>query len=250
MHLRTDEEVLKECDGLGEAAVEAGLKTGHFSDNSGPAHEWLIQRRLKSESRRIQQEIGYTRNAVYASWFLVVITFGGVWLQNKDARDQHELAKTQLELQRKDNQAQRDDARALLAVQISVELDRQFDSPDMRQTRRRLSTQLLNNKIVSENRVQDFFDKIGIYKHQGRIDKKTVYSSYSYWVKRYWLALQRSIEERRQLENDPDYYSDFEDLYKEMLATDVEGTKKSADLAVPSQREIRRFLMEEATLPP
>jgi hypothetical protein len=43
-------------------------------------------------------------------------------------------------------------------VQISIEHDKQFDSPEMRHARRNLASQLLNKKEVIESRVNDFFD--------------------------------------------------------------------------------------------
>jgi hypothetical protein len=75
MQLRTEEEILKECDKLDEPAVEARLKTGYFSDNPTPAYEWLIRRRTDSEHRRRQQEIRDIQLTAYASWALVLITF-------------------------------------------------------------------------------------------------------------------------------------------------------------------------------
>lgn len=143
---------------------------------------------------------------------------------------------------------QRDDAQSLLDVQISIELDKQFDSPEMRHARRSLASQLLNKKEVTESRVNDFFDKLGMYTHLKRINKDIAYQSYSYWVERYWPAIKASIEEFRKLENDPGYYQDYEELYGEMLTGDAKELGKSVDQVAPSKSEIHRFLVEEATL--
>jgi hypothetical protein len=260
MRIRTDEEVLKECDKLDEPAVEARLKTGYFADNPTPAYEWLIQRRTDSEHRRRQQEIKNIQLTAYASWALAIvtlvlvgITFLGIWWQKVENREQREHAKEQLgqqlEQQRKDSQAQRDDAKALLSVQISVEMDKQFDSPEMRNARRRLAAELLSNKEVTETRLLDFFDKVAMYTHQDLIDQHIVYSSYSYWLERYWPAIKTSIKEFRKLENDSGFYQDTEELYGEMLADDAKELGKSVDQVAPSKSQIHRFLVEEATLP-
>jgi len=57
--------------------------------------------------------------------------------------------------------AQRDDAHQLLQAQIASELDREFDSKEMRRARRVLASELLTKSAnASDYRVFDFFDKI------------------------------------------------------------------------------------------
>ena len=182
--------------------------------------------------------------AHFVSFVLVVITFLGILWQREDNSELRKLGKEQLEQQKKDSQAQRDDAKILLEAQISVEFDKQFDSLEMRQARRRIATQLMNNKIATEARVPLFLDKLGLYAHQGRIDRATVYHSYVYWVERYWPAIKPSVEEFRKKQNDKSFWVEFEKLYGDMLADDAKY-----GLPQPSEMEIQRFLKEEATLP-
>lgn len=177
----------------------------------------------------------------------MALTFVGVFFQVAENREQRKQMIEQIEQQRNDSDAQRNDARNLLAVQISVELDKQFDSLEMRQARRRIATQLLQHKEVTETRLLDFLDKVGMYSHQGRIDQDTIYSSYSYWVERYWPALRDVyIKEFRKDQNDREYYKDFEELYEKMVASNVKDSGKAVKLG---KSEIDRFLKEEATLP-
>lgn len=219
MLLRTDEEVLQECEKLGDAGVEARLAEGYFSDNPAPAREWLNQRRMQREMRN-------TRNALYASWVLVAITFLGIWFQKQDAREQ------------------REEAKALLEVQISSELENKFDSDGMRKARSRLASQLVKKKEITEFRVIDFFDSVAMYTHRHRLDREITYQHYSYWIKRYWPAIRPHIEAFRKEQKDPAYYDDLEELYRDMLAED-----KKDGIAAPDDQEIQRFLQEEATLP-
>lgn len=236
------DETFQICDAIGEAAVEARLKTGGFA-NETAAHEWLLQRQKETDDKRIRREMKNTQWALVASWVLVGISLLTAIWQKDESRKQREVMQAQLEQQKKDSQAQREDSKALLAVQMSVEMDKQFDSPEMRSARKRLATQLLNKKRVREDRLLDFFETLAMYTSQGRIDKDTVYQSYSYWVERYFPALQSEIKKTRQQERDSTFYEGFEDLYKDMMAND-----KKDGLPVPDQKEVQRFLKEEAEL--
>ena len=225
MIIPSDEETFKQCDELGEAAVEAGLKTECFV-NSTAAYRWLIQHQRKAEQQRMQQEMRNTRRALYASWIMVAITFLGIWWQKQDAHEQ------------------REEAKALLEVQISSELENKFDSDGMRKARSLLASQLLKKNAITEFRVIDFFDSVAMYTHRHRIDREITYQNYSYWIKRYWPALKPHIEVFRKEQKDPAYYDDFESLYQDILEED-----KKDGIVMPDEKEIQRFLQEESTLP-
>jgi len=230
-------EVIKECKKLGYTAVLARLNSEYFGGWNQVANEWVLQYGEVEEEKRHLQILHSAQWTAYASWALALVTLvlagGTIWIGHMQLQDARETREQQSK-----------DAKALLEVQISVELDKQFDSPEMRKARIRLSKQLLKNGEVTETRVQDFFDKIGMYERQGRIDQDTVYASFSYWIERYWPELETSIGEIRKLENDPGYYGEFEGLYKKILAVDAKD-----GLAAPSKKERKRFLSEEATLP-
>lgn len=148
---RTDQQIEQACGEMGEAAVEAGIESGLFDDNKAAALKWLITQRQVSANQRIEQEMRHTRLALYSSWALVVLTFCGLAVQTWYASAQRDQVEQQMKQQRKDSESQRDEAKALLAVQIAVELDKQFDSPEMRHARRRLAGQLLGDKEVTES---------------------------------------------------------------------------------------------------
>src|SRR5215471_10716375 len=91
---------------------------------------------------------------VLASWVAIGITWYGVY-------------------------AQRQNARKLLQTQIAVELDKQFDSAEMRRERRSLAAQLLaKNGEVSDYRVSHFLEKIAAHSAEARIDDETVYDGF------------------------------------------------------------------------
>jgi hypothetical protein len=239
----SDEETFQECDAIGEAAVEARLKTKSFS-NATAAHEWLLRRQRETDNKRSRLEMRNTRMALMASWIAVAISLTAVFSQIYIAQKQREMMREQLEQQRNDSRAQLDNAKTLLSAQISVEMDKQFDSIEMRQARRRLASELLNKKEVTETRLFDFFDKVGMYTHQHLVDHNLIYQSYSYWLERYYPAIKASVDELRAQEHDPGYYQDAEELYNEMLADD-----KKQGVPTPSKDEILRFLKEEVELP-
>lgn len=231
--METNEGWLKGFNDIGEAAVEARIAEGTFVPPVNViAREWLNQRRMQRETIQRETELRYIRRTAHASWALAIITiiiagitFWGIW-------------------------SQKEDARTLLSAQISVEMDKQFDSPEMRRARRSLAAELLlGKKELTETRLLDFFDKVAMYTHQDLIDQDIAYSSYSYWVERYWPAVKSNISEFRKQENESGYYEDFEELNGEMLADDAKDSGKSVDQVTPSKSEIHRFLVEEKTLP-
>jgi hypothetical protein len=148
--------------------------------------------------------------------------------------------------------AQRKDSKALLHAQISAELDKQFDSTEMRKARKVFALELLRQKIrlPREDRVLGFFEKVGIYHRLQRIDDEATFSSFSYYVHRYWAAAKPGIDSFRKQENDPNYYSDFETLYYKMLQYDAKrGHCSVTDITLP-QSKVDEFLKDEAALNP
>jgi hypothetical protein len=158
-----------------------------------------------------------------ASWALAFIALWGTWAQQRDARE-------------------------LLSVKIAIELDREFDSAEMHRARRTLASQLRKKQAVTQTRVLDFFDKVGMYMHQKRVDQETVYSAFSYWVEHYWVASRDYVENFREEMKDEGYYRDFEQLYGEMLNHGAKDRHKSLERIIPSPKQIQDFLEDEANL--
>jgi hypothetical protein len=145
--------------------------------------------------------------------------------------------------------AQREDARELLQTQIAVELDKEFDSAEMRRARRLLASELLAKKgDVSDYRVFDFFDKISDYQDSDRIDDDTLYEGFSYFAVRYWLATRDIVKRFRKEEGDDAYYAGFEDLSDWMLSYEADARHKKVAEITPSASQIESFLRDEAAL--
>jgi hypothetical protein len=66
------------------------------------------------------------------------------------------------------------DLSELLQATISMQLEQQFDSAEMRHARRELARELLKDKTeISETRVLDFFEKVGLYEDLHRVSGST-----------------------------------------------------------------------------
>lgn len=191
------------------------------TDKEVPRRTHRIRKR-SSESRTL---VRWTIAMAIASWVLNGISFWSIL-------------------------AQRNDARELLQSQIGAELDKEFDSAEIRRARRSLASQLLRKKYdVSDYRVLDFLEKVGVYASQHRIDEGTVYESFSYYLERYWLASQGPIKEFRKAEHDDSYYAGLEDLYNSTLSYDAKRHKETQIQVTPSDSEVQSFLEDEAALP-
>ena len=245
----TDKEMLEEFEKLGEHALEAKLKTQSRNlppDYVRKATEWLLERQADSAHQRDQEvrkreekvliSVQTTAKATWvlaiATIVLVLVTIFVVIVASDDARENREQ--------------QSKDQKELLRAQVAIELDKEFDSLEMRQARRRLAKQLLNKTEITEDRVPDFFDKLGFYMHQGRIDEETVYYEFSGMVEMYWPALKQSILDSRHADNASEEDSHFEKLYSEMLARDKAGPDHFTGA---SPQEVKDFLISERDLP-
>jgi len=135
----------------------------------------------------------------------------------------------------------RHDARELLSVRISNELDKQFDSAEFRHSRAQFAAALRDHREPKDYRVLDFLEKAALYVRHGAIDDDTAYSQFSYYVERYWLASRDLIRTYREREKDPGYYDDLEDYYKSL-------TKSGKRSERPDEIQIQAFLREETEL--
>lgn len=185
---------------------------------------FLIKNRsgVQTESNSIIQ---WTIVMAIASWLGVAVAIWSVWQLRIDLRE-------------------------VVNATISVELDKEFDSSEMRQARRALATELLGGKRdLSETNVLDFFEKVAIYQRLNRIDVYTADSSFSYFVERYWIASQGFIENFRKQQNDNAFFEDFERLNTDILGREAKAKHRQISQVTPTQSEVERFLHEEAALP-
>lgn len=169
-----------------------------------------------------------------ATWAAVVVAFlGAVW-------------------QREDARLQREDARSLVQAQFISSLDSEFNSVEMRKARKAFAAELRKNpngrKLTKEDRVLDFFEKVGTYHRLGRIDDETTYSAFSDLIENYWVAAEGRINALRADSKNDGYYGDFEGLNKWALEEDAKAAKRPTAEVRPTPQEVKEFLESEANL--
>lgn len=131
-----------------------------------------------------------------------------------------------------------------IGVQTWLDLEKRFDSTEMKAARRNLAAIMMRYKPhdhdgVSET-VLNFFESVGIAYKTGYLDKELTESSFSFYACR-WLEILKPYieEERKRHNNDTSIYKDFSDFAKAMLKP-----KEIID-----SNELRRFLADEGVYP-
>jgi len=147
------------------------------------------------------------------------------------------------------------DAHTSLGIKLLRDLDKEFDSEEMRQYRMALSNLCIKREegaeipsieIISHFDVLNFFDTLGMFLKRNILDLEFTWARYSYWVIRYWEVLEKDINAYRKLEKDNVYWEDFEYLYKQIVKFDSQRLKiHRGKLA---KDEIRQFLSGESKL--
>lgn len=140
----------------------------------------------------------------------------------------------------------------LLQAQIGAELEKQFDSTEMRRARKAFARELMKdqNKLPREDRVLSFFEKVGIYHRLGRIDDDTTFSAFSDPVELYWAASKGAINAFRSKEKNNEYFGDFEELNDFFIKQEVKDKGRTESEAIPTPEQVKEFLEDEASINP
>jgi|SRR5579871_4635995 len=129
-----------------------------------------------------------------------------------------------------------------IQVNSWIEIEKRFDSPEMKQRRAALAAQLdpyVPGKVDdSKLDVLDLFDDVGALWKQGFIDEKLTRSSFSWYVNDWWAASKDYIADERKADGDSSEYAEFE-----YLATAM----RSADPTITTN-DVRDFLASEKRL--
>jgi len=113
-----------------------------------------------------------------------------------------------------------------LRVSTWLEMEKRFDSPEMKASRARLAAQLQPQHYDADKfdeslqDVWDLFDDMGRLYRQGLIDKGLTKSAFSYYVNTWWAAGKNRIAEDRIHDKDASEYEEFEWLAGEFHPAD------------------------------
>lgn len=199
------------------------------------AYEWLNEKQAGREAERFNEANRWVRWTAIASWVVAGISLIVGSCQVGEA-----------ERARRDALVQSEE---LLRVQVTNEFDNEWDSIEMRQARRRIAVQLLKGAEITELRIPDFFDKVGLYYSQRRIDELSAYNEFASAAEEYWPALKNVILKSRVDDNAPDEYIYFELFYKAMLLHDAKANKSSVSGETPTREDVMEILEREKRLP-
>jgi hypothetical protein len=106
-----------------------------------------------------------------------------------------------------------------IGIQTWLRFDSLFTSDRMIKSRENLASILINNpnnynKDDLPYDLINFFESLGSVYNNDVINKKLTYSSFSYYIIRWWIATEPIIDDIRTSSNDNEFYIEFENLKK------------------------------------
>ena len=130
-----------------------------------------------------------------------------------------------------------------IGVSTWLELERRFDSKDMKRARKKLAEQL---KVYSTEKhadiseaVFEFFEDVGTLYRQQCVNRKLADSAFSFYACRWWESAKAYVDhERRVHGEDKTLFEDFEYVAKAMRLPNE----------VIDQEEVQAFLKDEAAI--
>jgi hypothetical protein len=131
-------------------------------------------------------------------------------------------------------------------------LRERFDSPHMREARRRLSAKLLTKAPddLSSAEVPTFFELVGTLTHLRVLEPELVWEAFGSWVIAYFWALRHPVDligRIRQDLGDPLLFHEFEWLHQQVVTIDVHREAQPLT-AVENEPLARRILELESKL--
>jgi len=171
-------------------------------------------------------EIIWVPLTAIASWALVIVTWYMIRKQVKLGKDD-------------------------LKVRLQVDFDDKFEGHNMTIERKRLAEQLLANATHDDIKepIINFFESLGLLLRKNYLDSEMIWSSFAFYIIRWWAACKDYIiEERKRQNNDDTIFSEFEFLVDEMYKVEMKKRALSRIKLEPSRDEIIQFLNEEKEL--
>ena len=130
-----------------------------------------------------------------------------------------------------------------IGVQTWLELEKRFDSTEMKRVRKKLAQQLKSYSPNKHDKISEtvlnFFESVGIAYKSGYLDKKLADSSFSFHACRWWEAVKPYVDqEQKRHGEDIKLFEDFKDLA---------GLMRLPDEKIDDE-ELRLFLDDEERL--
>lgn len=140
------------------------------------------------------------------------------------------------------------------AIDILMQYDNQFNSPEFRAKRRRAAEFLLSgckeedkNGRQAINDVLNFFETIAFLYNKKVIEAEMVWHTFSSWFLPYWKAAEPYIKESRL--HDSTSYEDSDILFADVGAIEKKRCFKYTNKSMSEEESLKSFLKFEAELP-
>lgn len=151
------------------------------------------------------------------------------------------------------------DTHIAFGIQLLRDYEKQFESETMRKFRTDFANLYLQQlkgvhrvtfeEILEHSYVVDFFTMVGILLKRRAIDPDLTSATFSYWIMYYWEVVEDDINKIREIENDRDYWMEFEYLYQRMLNIEEKRLRRHGQkYKRADQKTLIQFLDDEANL--
>jgi hypothetical protein len=143
-------------------------------------------------------------------------------------------------------QMRQDTQRILLSTALDAvwHFDVQWNSADMAAARAAAAAALLDGQASRDvGSVLDFFDQIAVLVSRGALDEEMVWHAFYRPMASYWFASQAYV--RQVQRDDPAVWEELGRIMPRLVAIEAQRQKRTVDVAVPRDAEIREFLRAE-----
>ena len=135
---------------------------------------------------------------------------------------------------------------ALLAtkVDLTFRLEQRFSGPEMQKLRAKSAQAIQVKNFEPAEEVLDFFELIAFFTRKGALDLEVVWHTFSWWERRYFVAMQEWIASRRELDGT---------LWAELIWLDeeIQELHRKRDEGRPERltpEHVTKFLKDESDL--
>jgi len=140
------------------------------------------------------------------------------------------------------------------AIEILMQLDARFETPEFRAARRRAAEFLIAGSREDDAHgrqaiadVLNFFETVAFMHRNNAIGTDMVWHTFASWLLPYWKAADSYVQ--RRIHEDPNSYRETANLFDAVLTIEKRELRSRSDESVLTKEAVDRFLKSEAELP-
>lgn len=134
------------------------------------------------------------------------------------------------------------------SAKMVMDLNKEFNSPEMRVHRREFAATLLDKRplnLRNDAPVLEFFEEVGYMTRRKVLDAGMVWNSFTWCLEPYFLTSKAAIEDVRKDTHRPGFFSETEWLHKKM--TELDRKYENQKYMERSKEDLKEFLTQERT---